>query len=602
MVSPTPASPANPDLDSLKEKYRQERERRLREDGELQYFEVRDDYAEFYERDPHSKPVSRDSIDEEIDVAILGGGFAGLLAGAHLKQAGIGQFRILDMGGDFGGTWYWNRYPGVQCDIESYCYLPLLEELNYIPKEKYSHGSEIFEHCRRIGRHFGLYDNALFQTMATSLRWDGSLKRWRIATNHGDDIRARFLIMATGAYNRPKLPGIPGIKSFKGHSFHSSRWDYDYTGGDQTGDLVKLADKQIAIIGTGSSAVQCIPHLGRWARHLYVFQRTPSAVDIRGNAPTDPAWVKALKPGWSKERRDNFNTVMAGLPFDRDLVSDGWTVLGRRMAALATRDLERKQVAALRETEDYRLMDELRARVDRTVERKDVAESLKAWYRWGCKRPTFHDDYLPTYNRANVTLVDVSASRGVDRITEYGIAANGVDYEVDCIIYASGFEVTSEFRRRIGIAVITGRDDLSLYDHWRDGFKTLHGLMTTGFPNQFFTGLIQGGVSPNLTTMLSEQTNHIAYIIKRTMDRGAATVEPAEDAQDEWVQAVRKVSRFNKDFWKNCTPGLYNNEGGAIIRSYSGDDYGGVGRFKEFVAILENWRNEGSLRGLRFGG
>ncbi len=254
------------DLPALREKYRQERDKRIRPEGQKQYVEAADDFADYYEADPYSPPVVRDAISEDLDVAIIGGGFAGLISGARIKQAGVSNLRIIDLAGDFGGAWYWNRYPGIQCDTDSCCYLPLLEEVNYIPKDKYAYGAEVYEHCQRIGRHFGLYETALFGTLVRSLRWDGSIKRWRIGTTRGDDIRSRFVVMCPGPFNRPKLPGIPGIQSFKGHTFHTARWDYDYTGGDMTGGLDKLGDKRVAIIGTGASGIQCIPFLARYAK------------------------------------------------------------------------------------------------------------------------------------------------------------------------------------------------------------------------------------------------------------------------------------------------------------------------------------------------
>ena len=312
------------DIVALKEKYRQERDKRWRADGARQYLEVTGGYGHFYDQDPNVHNSStRKKVSEAIDVAIIGGGFAGLMAGVHMRHAGIRNFRIIELGHDLGGTWYWNRYPGVQCDIESYCYIPLLEEMEYIPKEKYSYGQEIFEHCQRIGERFELYDVTHFGMQVNALRWDGSLKRWLIGTKQGDDITARFVVMATGPFNRPKLPSIPGIDKFRGHSFHTCRWDYDYTGGDTNGGQVKLRDKRVAIIGTGATAIQCIPHLGRHAKHLYVFQRTPSSVSVRGNRPTDPEWAKSLRPGWQRARRDNLNAVLLGLPAEEDLVHDG---------------------------------------------------------------------------------------------------------------------------------------------------------------------------------------------------------------------------------------------------------------------------------------
>lgn len=367
-------TPTDIDIDALREKYRVEREKRLRAEGSKQYVETRDQFAQFGEVDPHTPYVERDSLDIDIDVAVLGGGFAGLLVGASLKKAGVEDVHIIEMGGDFGGVWYWNRYPGIQCDNESYCYIPLLEELGFMPSKKFADGAEIFQHCRNIGKHFGLYDGAIFSTQVRDMRWEDDLKRWRISTNRGDDIRARFVVMASGSFNRPKLPGIPGIKDFGGHIFHSSRWDYSYTGGDTTGNLHKLHDKKVALIGTGATGVQLVPYLGRDAQHLYVFQRTPSTVDERNNTPTDPEWVKTLQPGWQKERQRNFHAwTFEGMALGQpDLVCDFWTELGRNTAArvMALEDpasMTPEQFMAIREEEDYKVMERLRRRVDQLV-------------------------------------------------------------------------------------------------------------------------------------------------------------------------------------------------------------------------------------------
>jgi cyclohexanone monooxygenase len=603
-------TPDDIDLDALREKYRREREKRLRPEGSKQYLELKDDFAEFAEIDPHSPPLVRDSMSEDIEVAVLGGGIAGLLSGAYLKKAGVGDVRVIEMGGDFGGVWYWNRFPGIQCDNDAYCYIPLLEELNYMPTKKFADGAEIYEHCRRIAKHFGLYDGAIFGTQVRELRWDDSLKRWRISTNRGDDLRARFVILTPGSFNRPKLPGIPGIKDFNGHSFHSSRWDYEYTGGDASGGLDKLADKRVAVVGTGASGVQIVPFLGRCAEHLYVFQRTPSSVDERGNMPTDPDWAKSLKAGWQKERQRNFHSwspfegVVFGQP---DLVCDFWTELGRNMTArIAAMDdpasLTLEQLMAIREEEDYKVMERLRRRIDAIVEDEETAEALKPYYRFLCKRPCSNDEYLPTFNRPNVTLVDVSAAKGVERATEKGLVANGVEYEVDCIIYASGFEITTEISRRYAIDDIEGRDCLSLFDHWRDSYKTLHGMTSRGFPNQFFTGFIQGGVAANTTAMYEQQAEHIAYIVSEALSRGATTVEPSQDAQDQWIRTIRETAVDNSAFDRECTPGYYNNEGGGGgegIRSHLGEFYGPG--FYAFGDLLKEWRDRGDLDGLVLG-
>jgi cyclohexanone monooxygenase len=593
------------DPDALRDKYRRERDKRLRTDGEDQYLAVEGKHARYADEDPFAPAgFERAPVADEIEVAVVGGGFSGMLAAARLREVGVTDIRIIEGGADFGGTWYWNRYPGAQCDIESYCYLPLLEELGYMPKEKYSFAPEIFEHCQRIGRAYDLYGITLFQTRVQQLRWDEALKRWHVLTSRGDDIKARFVVMATGPASRPKLAGIPGIDDFKGHSFHTSRWDYAYTGGDHGGSLTKLADKRVAVIGTGATAIQCVPHLGAHAKALYVFQRTPSSVDLRGNKPTDPEWVKSLQPGWQRERRENFSQVVTGQPFEVDLVHDAWTDIFRNLQTMASFGGKEGSLTAeaqdLAEIADFQKMNQVRARVDQTVLDPATAEALKPWYRQLCKRPTFNDDYLAAFNRPNVTLVDVSSSRGVERITENGVVANGVEYEVDCIIFATGFEIGTAVRRRMDFDIL-GEGGRSLLDYWSLGVRTLHGHSTRGFPNWFFVGVSQNGLSVNMTFMFDEQARHIAYIIGQTKAKGALTVQPTAEAQAAWVAEIRRTSVINQAFLEGCTPGYYNSEGkfAEAVGNYAKEFYApGAGIFNE---ILADWRATGVLEGLEFG-
>ncbi|MEM9743431.1 MAG: NAD(P)/FAD-dependent oxidoreductase [Pseudomonadota bacterium] len=596
-----------PDLDFdpqvLRDKYRAERDKRIRDDGEAQYLEASADLANYSEDDPYADPdFVREPLALELDVAVIGAGFSGLMAAARLKERGIKNLRIIEAGGDFGGTWYWNRYPGAQCDIESYCYLPLLEETGYMPKEKYSYAPEIFAHTRRIGEYFGLYDDAVFQTRVTELRWDEDGQTWRISTNRGDTIRAQFVIQATGPANRPKLPGIPGIRDFKGHTFHTSRWDYEYTGGDHTGGLTKLADKRVAIIGTGATAIQCVPFLGAHAKALYVFQRTPSSVDLRGNKPTDEEWYRSLEPGWQRARRENFAAVLAGQNFSEDLVADGWTDIARRIGlSLMNRkpdsgDLDMTEILLRSEIADFQKMNEIRARVEAEVSKEDAAEALKPWYRQFCKRPTFNDEYLKTFNRDNVTLVDVSDSKGVERITETAVVANGQSYEVDCIIYATGFEITTSAHRRVDFDTI-GRDGQSLYDHWRDGFRTLHGLYSHGFPNWFTIGINQNGLSPNMTAMFDDQAVHVSHIIKTVKDQGKRVVEVTEAAETAWVETIVGLAGTGATaFLNECTPGYYNREGRSGQTNMQNSPYApGINAFNK---LLKDWRDAGTLDGM----
>ncbi|MCB0971472.1 MAG: NAD(P)/FAD-dependent oxidoreductase, partial [Acidimicrobiales bacterium] len=325
-------STADPiDHEALKRRYAQERDKRLRPDGPDQYLEPTGRYAHFVD-DPYSTPTEREPKDDHVTFAIIGAGFAGLATGARLREAGIDDVRLIEGGGDVGGAWYWNRYPGAMCDTASMIYLPLLEETGHVPSHKYTAAPENFAHAQRIATHYRLYDDALFNTKVTDLRWDDDAGRWHIATDRGDAFTATYVSMGVGPLNKPKLPGIEGIETFEGHAFHTSRWDYAYTGGDWQGaPMDRLADKRVGIIGTGATAVQCIPHLARDAGELYVFQRTPSSIDVRNNHPIDPEWFATLEPGWQRRWLENFCTLQTGGFADEDLVQDGWTDISQRI-------------------------------------------------------------------------------------------------------------------------------------------------------------------------------------------------------------------------------------------------------------------------------
>ena len=586
------------DAEFLHEKYIAERNKRLRAEGNEQYIEIKGSFAH-YLADPYvESDLDRAPLTDEVEIAVIGGGFGGLLAGARLRQAGVEDVRIIEKGGDFGGTWYWNRYPGAACDVESYIYLPLLEEVGYLPVEKYSRAPEILAHSRAIGRHFDLYRNACFQTEVTDLSWDEPSSRWIITTNRGDAMRARFVVMANGPLHRPKLPGIPGIESFRGHAFHTSRWDYAYTGGDPDGGLVGLEGKRVGVIGTGATAVQCVPHIARSAAQLYVFQRTPSSIDVRANRPTDPAWAESLEPGWQKRRMDNFNALVTGAFQEENLVNDGWTdIIGNLIFLARKQQAAGKSVgdpAKLMQLADYRKMEQIRARVDSIVKDPSAAEALKPWYNQFCKRPCFHDEYLDAFNRPNVTLVDTNG-RGVEAITETAVIANGQAYEVDCLIYATGFEVGTAYTRRSGYEV-RGRDGTTLTEKWSEGVSTLHGYMSRGFPNCFIMSNSQSGFTVNYPHMLDEQSRHIAYVVQQGRGRQARAIEPTAEAEEAWVKTIIDSAIMRQNFQEMCTPGYYNNEGRPSALAARNGAYG-LGPIA-FVKLLEDWRAEGALGGL----
>lgn len=598
MTETQPSTMTALDIEALREKYRIERDRRLAANSAERCYR---DPAQGFDallNDPYGTAPPRAPCHDEVDVFVVGGGFGGLMTAAQLAKCGIHNIKIAEAGSDFGGTWYWNRYPGAACDIESYIYFPLLEETGYMPVERYSKAPEIREHCTRIARTFDLYPKALLSTQVTSLDWHAQTARWIIVTDRGDRVSAKFVVLTTGPLNRPKLPDIAGIESFAGHSFHTSRWDYGYTGGSATTPMDKLADKRVGIIGTGATAIQCVPPLAHASQHLSVFQRTPSSVDARDNAPTDPQWVAGLKPGWQRERMENFTAQFtAQLPLD-DKVQDGWTVLARAVREKLRNNPEQQQPAALLEQADFEKMAQIRDRIGTIVADPQTAEALKPWYSLYCKRPCFHDEYLQAFNRENVTLVD-TAGRGVERITPNGLVVAGKEFPIDCLIYATGFDVAGSYAKRSGMAV-RGVAGLSLTDKWANGLSTLHGMHTRGFPNCFIISQAQAGMSPNFPHMLSEQTLHLAHVIDQCVKRGIATIEPTGEAEGNWVDTIVRLAQSRRKFIEACTPGYYNNEGRASDAAARSAVFA-AGPIV-FINMLREWREQGDLTGMEIDG
>ncbi len=554
------------DLDALRARYARERDRRLRPAGATQYHPATGDFG-YYANDPYTPWTEREPLADAVEVLVIGGGFGGLVTGARLRQAGVESIRMTDEAGDFGGTWYWNRYPGIHCDIESYSYMPLLEEVGHVPTWRYAPGEEIRRHAVAIADTFGLYRDTLFHTRITALDWDEETDTWIVRTDREDRMRARFVITSTGTLTRPKLPGIPGIDTFRGHTFHTSRWDYGYTGGDQNGGLDGLADKTIAVVGTGATGIQAIPHLGRDAQHLYVFQRTPSTVDDRDNRPTDPAWAASLQPGWQRDRMENFLSVVSGEPVETDLTRDGWTATARLQRKMISGALDTSVSAQERERldelADARTMNRIRARVDEVVDDPQTAEPLKPWYRYMCKRPCFSDHYLQTFNRPNVTLVDTADHGGITRMTEDAVVVGETTYPVDCIIFATGFDVGVSGVKS-GALPVRGRGGQELLTSWSRGPRTLHGFYSHGFPNLLHLGSAQNANSVNFAHILLEQAEHIAAVIAQARKVDARVIEPSEDAVEEWGRTVRETAHDNSAFQAECTPGYYNREGAGV--------------------------------------
>ena len=618
------------DPDALRSKYRLERDKRLKVEGNDQYIEVKGDFSYFVE-DPYiEEKITREPNTNTYHTVIIGGGFGGVLSGARLREQDINDFRIIEKGGDFGGTWYWNRYPGASCDIESYIYFPLLEETNFVPKRKYTDAAETLDYFKILSDKFSLRNNALFQTEVNEVKWLANEKLWLIKTNRQDSIKARYVIHANGFLNRPKLPAMKGINDYQGHTFHTSRWDYDYTGGDSYGNLVNLKDKKVAIIGTGATAVQCVPHLAASAQKLYVFQRTPSSIDERNNTETNIEWFKSQKSGWQNERRENFEGFLTGNFTDKDLVNDGWTeifrtilgglmkngpsrlvLLGWILSAPLNRNfyevglrtfirnkfmkyVSREDINRKVEIVDFQKMEKVRARADALVNDPNTAESLKPYYRQLCKRPCFHDEYLQAFNNDNVELIDTDG-QGVKEISAEGIIHNGQEFKVDCIIFASGFEVGTDYSRRCGYQV-SGIGGITLSEKWKDGLATFHGIHSKGFPNSFFYGPGQGPMTANFTHSLDEQSAHVAYILKQLDSKNLKYVEASDEAEKGWIDTIVSKARNMQSFQESCTPGYYNNEGKPNTNP-ANNTYGGGAL--EYFKLLKDWRKNNKLQGLK---
>jgi cyclohexanone monooxygenase len=576
-------------LESAREAYRRERAKRVREDANDQFIDAEGAYAEF-QRDHFADPTfARDPIAETVEVVIIGGGIGGLLAGARLREAGYEKIRVIEKGADFGGTWYWNRYPGAQCDTESYIYLPLLEELGYIPSEKYAHQPEIFDYLRSVGHHFRLYDGALFQTTATQMTWDEDLAEWIVSTDRGDDIRSQYLVLSTGDQHKPRLPAVPGILDFAGKMFHTSRWDREFTGDHLAG----LAGKRVGVIGTGATGVQVVPNIAAHVRELLVFQRTPATISVRDNRPTDPAWASSLKPGWQHERSANFTSCITGVAVEEDIVDDAWS---RTMMELNAAAAGHPDPLAANELADLAIMERIRARVDDSVRDPAAATALKPHYRFYCKRPTFNDDFLPAFNRPNVRLVD-TGGRGVERVAPDGVVVDGELHQLDVLIFATGFDVGTAYTHSRSFDLI-GRGGVRLSERWANGMRTFHGIHGRAFPNCFFLGFTQTGYSPNFTHTLNEQASHVGHLLGILRERAIRTVEASQAAEDAWVQSIREGrSPSQLRFLRECTPSYTNGEGKPddenrfVAGRFPGGPMG-------FFAVLARWREAGDLEGL----
>ena len=519
--------------------------------GAADYIEMKGEFSRYLQDVYSAEPVPREALTDECDVLVVGAGFAGLLLWYKLREAGFENVRFCEKGGDVGGTWYWNRYPGIACDVESYSYLPLLEEMNYIPSMKFAAGFEIMEYCQKMAEKFGFYDKCLFHTTVEKTQWDESTARWTVSTDRGDAMKAKFVVLANGILTTPKLARIDGMSSFTGYSFHTSRWDYN----------IDLKGKRVGIIGTGATAVQAVPELAKIVKELYVFQRTPSSIDVRDQRETSveefEEWAK--EPGWAKARRARFAKISQG----RTALKANDDYLAGKVADYRERKQHAEQISpeelVQRQLDsNFRIMEQIRARVDAIVEDPVTAAALKPYYPYGCKRPTFHDEYLPTFNLPHVHLVD-TAPRGVSEINERGVVHDGTEYPVDVLIYATGFQwmATSTFN------MIVGREGRTLRDKWQqEGTKTFLGLHSKGFPNLFIvSGPQGGGGSFNFTNAIEEHGDYVVWMLDTLRKAGKDLVDVKAEHEDDYAEHCRAADELTRPL-RDCIT-YYNGHGEA---------------------------------------
>jgi len=519
-----PEQPAGAVFDAEEQaKYRAFKEARR---GAADYMAMEGEFARYLEDVYSAEPVAREALTDECEILVVGAGFAGLLLWHKLSQAGFTDVRFCEKGGDVGGTWYWNRYPGIACDVEAYSYLPLLEEMGYFPTMKFASGFEIMEYCQRMAGKFGFYDHCLFHTTVERTEWDENGGRWTVFTDRGDAMRARFVVLANGILTTPKLARIDGMEKFQGESFHTSRWNYH----------VDLEGKTVGIIGTGATAVQVIPEIAKVVKALYVFQRTPSSIDVRDQRATTEEEIEAWKhePGWARARRARFSKIAAG----RTAIKANDDYLAGRVPDYKERkeyerDLTPEEMIDAQLESNFRIMEQIRARVDAIVRDPKTAAALKPYYPYGCKRPTFHDEYLPTFNLPHVHLVD-TAPMGVREINERGVVHDGVEYPLDVLIYATGFQwmATSTFN------MIRGRDGVTLHDKWRnEGTRTYLGIHSHGFPNLFIvSGPQGGGGSFNFTDAIDTHADYIVWMLETLRDRGDNVIDVKAEPEAKYAE------------------------------------------------------------------
>ncbi|WP_146240024.1 flavin-containing monooxygenase [Prauserella flavalba] len=475
----------------------------------------------------------------EFDAIVVGAGFSGLYMLYELRRRGL-TARVLEAGSDVGGTWYWNRYPGARCDVESLDYSYSFDEdlqQEWKWTERYPAQPEIQRYLAHVADRFDLRKDITFDTRVVAAQYDTPSATWTVRTEAGDRLTARYCILATGCLSVPKAPEIPGLDDFRGPVYHTATWP-------ESG--VDFSGRRVGVFGTGSSGVQAIPMIAQEAGHVTVFQRTPAFSVPAFNGPLDPEWEREIKTNYAERRRQN-RASEAGIvrgdnpqsahdvdeeqrqrEYESRYTKGGFGILG------AYADLMADQRA------NDTVSDFVRQKIRERVTDPEVAERLLPWeYPLGTKRICVDTDYYETFNRDNVTLVDLRRD-ALETVTANGVRTARGEVELDCLVLATGFDAMTGAVNRIDIR---GRDGAVLAEKWGAGPRTYLGLGTAGFPNLF---LLAGPGSPSvLTNMVTAIEQHVEWTgrcIEHLRTHGYRTIEPTVEAEDGWVDHVNEVA------------------------------------------------------------
>lgn len=486
---------------------------------------------------PPSEPAPESGV--RLDAVVIGAGFSGLYMLHRLHGLGLSA-RVYEIGDGVGGTWYWNRYPGARCDVESveysYSFSADLQQ-TWDWTERYPSQPEILRYAEHVAGRFGLLRDIRFRTRVTRAVYDEAAARWQVETDRGDRVSARFLITAVGCLSAARVPGFPGVETFAGESYHTGRWPHEE---------VDFAGKRVAVIGTGSSGIQIIPVIAERAARVTVFQRTPNF--------TIPAWNRPLPPEEAQRVKDDYDEIRRSMRASLFGIAAAFNPDSALEASERERreELEKRWAyggpaflgvfgdVAVDARANEIVAEFVREKIRETVDDPRVAETLSPRdHPIGTKRPCFDTDYYATFNRPDVHLVDLRRTP-IEEITPTGLRTSESAYEVDTIVYATGYDAMTGPLLAIDVR---GTGGAELRAKWAAGPRTYLGLMTAGFPNLFtITGPGSPSVLSNMFVSIEQHVDLIAGCLRHVAERGARTVEPDPGAEDAWTRHVGEVA------------------------------------------------------------